>query len=109
MPELREVIKECSVKGMKFLSDVWDCDNSALRLHSNVQKYQYDLLQLTTMIKKHYSWAFGEAMGIKFRGEKVNHAVNICVTDKGIFLIEPQSNQIWKAKRNLDVVYFVKF
>ena len=108
LTDLREILKDVSVKDFRFRSNVWDCDNFALQLHARIQKYQYDLIQLSE-VKNHKSWAFGEVIGMKFRGEQKNHTANICMTDSGLMLIEPQNNKIWKAKQGDDFVYFVKF
>ena len=105
---LKAVLKDVSIKDMRYKNNIWDCDNFALLLHAMVQKYQYDLLELC-LPKKHLSWAFGEAMGLKYQGVSKNHAVNICMTEQGLVFIEPQNDNIWPAVKDNDVIYFAKF
>lgn len=107
MKLLHEVVRDCSVAHMDFIGTVWDCDNFALQLHARVQKTQYDMVKAGSAGQT--PWAFGECMGTKFRGKMEDHAINIAITDEGICLIEPQTNEIWKASRKNDSPFFVKF
>lgn len=104
---LREVVQACSIAHMEFAGTVWDCDNFALQLHATVQKYQYNQMKKGAASK--IPWAFGECLGTMFRGREEDHAINICITDEGIYLIEPQTNEIWKANKREDNPFFVKF
>lgn len=104
---LKDVVEACSVAHLDFTGTVWDCDNFALQLHAKVQKYQYD--QLKTGKAGNVPWAFGECMGTKFKGRTEDHAINISLTDEGIYLVEPQTNEIWKADKTKDSPFFVKF
>ncbi len=104
--KLKAVVNKCSVADFEYMGNVWDCDNFALQLHARVQKAQYDEVLLGTANKT--PWAFGECMGTKFKGKVETHAINIALTDKGIYLIEPQTDAIWKAGKN-DLPFFVKF
>ncbi len=105
--KLKEILNKCSVSGLTFMGDVWDCDNFALQLHAKVQKHQYDEVLFGTASKT--PWAFGECLGTRFRGDEINHAINISITDNGVYLIEPQTNEIWKADKTSDKPYFIKF
>lgn len=105
--KLKSVVKKCSVADFEYIGNVWDCDNFALQLHARVQKAQYDEVILGTAEKT--PWAFGECMGTRFRGRNEDHAINIALTDKGIYLIEPQTDAIWKANSKKDAPFFVKF
>jgi hypothetical protein len=106
LKKLRAIVKKSSVSDFDYMGTVWDCDNFALHLHAMVQKTQYNEI-LTNGMEK-IPWAFGECMGTKFRGKEETHAINIALTDKGIYLIEPQTDAIWKASKR-DLPFFVKF
>ena len=106
LKKLKAVVKKCSVSGLSYKGNVWDCDNFALQLHAKVQLSQYD--EVIADMGSKTPWAFGEVMGTKFRGRVEDHVINICLTDKGIYLIEPQTDEIWKASKK-DSPFFVKF
>lgn len=135
LERLKKIVKACSVAHMVFIKGIWECDNYALRFHANVQKYQYDEF-LKGFLKEYPAYtamsdirlaekihktgymegkakktpdAIGEVMGMQFRGEELDHDINISVTDQGIYLIEPQTDEIWKADKTEDVPFFVKF
>jgi len=108
---LCEVVREISVKEMQFIEDVWDCDNYALQLQAKMQKYQYELAlndHNKTDEETVCQWAFGQVIGTKINGNRKVHSCNIALTDKGIALIEPQTDFVWLAESS-DEVFFVKF
>ena len=105
---IKKIITELSVKTMKYVPELWDCDNFSLLLNSDVKKYQYDCIQCSKPKTPHYPWAFGECIGTKFRGVEMNHSVNIAVCKDGIFFVDPQNNYMWKADRKNDDLYFIK-
>lgn len=92
-----------------FINDLWDCDNYALQLHAQVQKFQYESFLRNKTTGSAYSWAFGECLGTSFNNKQEVHAVNIAITNSGIRLIEPQNNKIWIPERGRDEIFFVKF
>ncbi len=46
---------------------------------------------------------------MKFRGQVLNHDINACITDEGIYLSDPQNDEKWKGSRKGDSPYFNKF
>jgi len=100
--QLKNLLEISKVDKERFRPQVWDCNNFALHLNSDV-KYK---------AMEHYNKklpiAFGEVVGSEFRGRFNMHAVNICFCEEGIYLIEPQDDRIWEAKSENDNVFFVK-
>ena len=105
--KLDEIIKVCSVAHFKHTGYAWDCDNYALQSHATVQRYQYD--EIKRGRAGEISWAYGECMGIQFIHLPEDHDLNICVTETGIYLIEPQTDEKWIADKKEDIPFFVKF
>lgn len=79
---------------IKKVNPPGDCDDWALQLYAAVK---YD----------HPKWPFGRAVGI-FNNRIGPHAVNICICDNEIYLIEPKNNSIWKANSKKDKIKFVE-
>ncbi len=105
LSNLKLVVKTCSVKGFKFIPDVWDCDNYALQLHARVRQLQYDLIKAFPKPGRQYPWSFCEGVGI--HNTQGVHAVNMALTsDAGIQYIEPQTDSI-KSVFN-GKIFFVK-
>jgi hypothetical protein len=81
------------------ISGLLDCDDFALLLHAHVVKTRYNDFKAGKIPKSQlYPLAFGQ---IWYIDPKIGfHAINICIThDKGVLLIEPQNDKIWKAKK----------
>jgi len=105
--KLKWIVEACSVSDFNHTGYAWDCDNFALQFHAKVQRYQYD--EINAYRAGETPWAIGECLGIKFGGVKEDHALNICVTPEGIYLIEPQSDTTWMADKVKDIPFLVKF
>ncbi len=92
-----------------FKKDVHDCDNFALELQADISRHRLvtkDGVQLEDGLK---SWAFGTALCLEVRGQKINHTINICRTsDKGFVFVEPQNNTVWVVDKENDTPYFVE-
>ena len=101
-----QIIKELSNKKLEFIDNVWDCDNYSLLLNAEFKKYQYDCLTCSGYTKVNYTWAFGQCLAKKVKGIDTNHAINIAVCKQGVYLIEPQNDDIWKVDKNKDELYF---
>jgi hypothetical protein len=78
-------------------SGILDCDDFTLLLHAYVVRKRYEDFKAKKLPKdQQYPLAFGE---IWYNDPNIGlHSINICFSrDKGILLIEPQSDEIWKA------------
>jgi len=108
MEWLEKAMKDCSISGLVFRKDLWDCDNYALQLHAKVQLYQYEMA-IEGKLTSDHSWAFGECTGFNrdVFGDGI-HGKNLAITDKGIVLVEPQEMTISQPDE-FYTPFFVKF
>ena len=104
---VERIIKDLSNKKMKFTDNVWDCDNYSRLLDAEFKKYQYICAKCSRPDKLNFTWAFGVCMGQRFNGNDINHSVNIALCKQGVYLIEPQTDKIWKADPDRDKLYFI--
>jgi hypothetical protein len=75
--------------------DLADCDDYALQMHAYVKRTRP-------------TWSFGEACAKKVRDIKGIHSLNITLTTKGVYLVEPQIQGMWLAESKHDDIFFVK-
>lgn len=89
-------------------SQMFDCDDFALLLHSFVIKERYKQMIEQKLLKEEcLPWAFGQVWCKGPTSE--NHALNICITkDRKIKLIEPQTNAIQPVKKPSLEISFVR-
>jgi hypothetical protein len=94
--EIRSIIPLSGVRDIQFQKDKMECENYALFLHAFVKKYCVEKKDWKHQV------AFGDVIGLRMQTVSYNksHALNIAITKQGIFLIEPQTYQIFQpAKR----------
>jgi hypothetical protein len=91
LSELESVIRETSVETMKLQ----DCDNYALQLHAAVDV-------------RHQTWAFGEIVGHVYGMFPGIHAMNVCICEDGVYLIEPKTDEIRPASKEILDAFFVR-
>ena len=113
LPERKEIeiaLRHNQTNFRKFIDELWDCDDFALLLNAQIKVQRAEKAREGQILQDEwFPWAFGECWGTKFQGKKYKHAINICFTrDEGILLIEPQTDEIWKANPKRDQVYFIK-
>ena len=98
LAEMKAAIKLSEVDRARFLDDINDCDDFALQLNADIKRMRaFDGEAGKIPKDQWYPWAFGEVFGTKFNGWPLGHSANICLCQEGIFLIEPQNDQIWLA------------
>jgi hypothetical protein len=106
--EVRKYLKESAFEKYKWQRSIFDCDDFALVLHAYIVEERYKNLNKIPE-KERFAWAFGQVWGVRFAGKDLEHAINICVTrDKGVQLIEPQRDKMWKAKAKRDIPLFIR-
>lgn len=89
---------------MKNAGEKLDCDDQALFLHAAVKK------RWALNSPDNEALCFGEVAGTMFQGWSDTHNQNIAVADDGkIWLIEPQTKEMWPASPNDDKPYWVRF
>lgn len=94
MTAVQFFIKMDTTNEYRFIERDFDCDDFALQLHAAV--------------KRQHHWAFGEAFGDRIKGEKVLHNLNLFVADnEHVYLVEPQTDEIWKAVKGEDNILIV--
>jgi hypothetical protein len=109
LDEVESALKLTNVERLKFMDAINDCDDFALQLHAAVNLLRAEQARnMEIPSDEHIPWAFGEAFGIQFQGEQYQHSCCIALTQKGIYLIEPQTDEMWVAGGG-DVVLCVKF
>lgn len=75
----------------------YDCFEKALGTMSDVRR----LLASGSTLK-----AFGWAEGTMFQGVEKSHVVNLFLSKDGIYLIDRETKQMWKASKN-DKIFWV--
>jgi hypothetical protein len=88
---LEDVLKQTKVEMMNR----GDCDNKSLQLHAAVEWLYPD-------------WSFGEIVGLIDVLASGVHGINYCLTEEGLYLVEPSTDEILEPTRdNLDA-FFVR-
>jgi hypothetical protein len=110
LEQLRWAIAVSKVDRAKFLDDINDCDDFALQLNADIKRMRaYDGEAGKIPKDQWHPWAFGEVFGTKFNGWSNAHSANICMCREGIYLIEPQTDEIWEAEPPDDIILCAKF
>jgi hypothetical protein len=107
---LKKYIRNSQIYKYNYNLEWMDCDDFALLLHSDIVKRRYEKIINNKFEKKRrLPISFGQVWGSKFQGTPQMHAINICYTsDNGIMLIEPQTNNMWKASKKNDKPFFIR-
>ena len=109
LDELNKALKDSKVEQMKFMNSINDCDDFALQLHASVKRMRGKLAEDGKLDpSEQYPWAFGEVIGMQFRGRSFLHSQNICICQDGVYLVEPQEDRTWIADSKNDTVFFVR-
>jgi len=93
--QVKDFLEENDVNQYHFKEETFDCDDFALQLHAEV--------------KRQYHWAFGECFGDKIKGVEKLHNLNffIAADDRQGYLVEPQTDEIWKAEIGRDNILII--
>jgi hypothetical protein len=106
--ELEEFVFKSKVDDYEYVPEIQDCGDFALFLHVDVIRERFKDYKDGKISKdQQYPWAFGQ---LWHQDSQIGyHAINICITkDEGVLLIEPQTDKIRKATRDM-TIYFVRF
>jgi hydroxymethylpyrimidine/phosphomethylpyrimidine kinase len=88
LEEVQRIVKEDHTDRMAYMEEVFDCDDSAVLLKAAFIKDAYK--------RKRRAYAFGIVWGMFPHP----HAVNWVITrDKEFFFIEPQTDEIYKPRK----------
>ena len=107
--DVQSAVKKHSVAGVKVISNISECEDLADQLNARIHWERIELAQNNKLNKSElYSWAFGIAFGSRFDGWDEYHTCNICYTEDGLYLIEPQHNRFWIPNKDDDQIIIVK-
>jgi len=98
--EVEKALQDSKIDKYVYTDELWDCDNYALLLHAYVIRKRYEDFRKGKLAKEQcYSLAFGQIW-------TDIHAINIALTyDEDILLIEPQTDEIRKAEKGLNITF----
>ena len=100
LAEIRDVCTGTRVQLMKHKSYIAECDDFAIVLWGEVKKAR---ISADLPPPEQFSWSIGLCLGTQFKGWADTHWQNIAYTRSGLYLIEPQTMEIWKPT-SADVV-----
>ena len=107
--DVGEKVHSSQVARMKFIGDLQDCDDFALQFHAELKRIRGAEAEAGQLPKEQWkSWAVGECFGIKFNGVAGSHNLNMAVCEEGVYLIEPQTKEVWKTDPNKDTILLVR-
>ncbi len=108
--DVEKLVQDSFTERYLGTAEIMDCDDYALILHAFVIQKRYRQVERGKLKKPQwYPWAFGQAWGNKFQGNKVSHAVNIVITrDEKVLLIDTKRDRIWEADPDNDQITFVR-
>ena len=93
LSDLKKAVSELVKPDGKFQPERNDCDDYALHLHSAVKKWVRDNTE-------GFQWPFLEVFVIDR-----HHNMNACYTDSGLYMVEPQTGDIWPHTDEKIVMY----
>jgi len=102
LEQLKAFLSISELDKQEFIDHAQDCDDFALQLHAEAKRYFVQKEELK------YPLAFGECFATRWAGFKKKHNANICVCEDGIYLIEPQTDEIRKANSKTDNILIVR-
>ena len=96
LEEIKDIVGRQEVRNIPFRKNVFECEGYARALHSAVEQHW----------AKNMVWSAPVAFGLCL-GPRVEtsidpvHALNITITTEGVYLVEPQTYQVFKPKLNI--------
>ena len=95
--ELTTAIKINSVAHLQFIPVIQECEEYALHLMSRIRLWEAKKA-VEQNVTEYINWAFGMCRGDKhgLLGATV-HKMNICCTQGGVLIIEPQTDMFYDA------------
>jgi hypothetical protein len=106
--EMQAMVREVAVDRMGFVHHLFECEEFALALVTAIRGRRADLAESGKLPREQWrNWPLGIVVGTHFRGQRVDHWINICLTREGLYLIEPQTGETWQPKPTEDKFYFL--
>ena len=98
---VKAIISRDHTDRIRFRNYTSDCDDFALQLSASVSRH----VGMEPSIER--PWPFGRVKGRSFQHISENHECNICLTENEIYIIEPQSDEVFTASGVEDKLFFV--
>ena len=107
--KIQDFVSQSKVSQGIFIDDLRDCDDFALQMHAEAKRVRGLMADAGKIPSAEWkAWAFGECFGIKFKGQGGLHNLNIAACQEGVFLIEPQTSEIWRTDPANDDVMLIR-
>lgn len=101
---VREIIGRVSVAMIARFDNISECDDVSIMLWGRVKEARNQAVISGELSEdEQLSWPIGICFGMKFSGISGPHWQNLCITNEGILMIEPQLDSFWLADHNDDV------
>jgi hypothetical protein len=105
---VKEEMDQVAVDRMVYVPQLFECEEFALALMYGVRRRRADLALTGKLPREEWrNFPLGRVVGKRFRGKKVDHWINICLTKEGLYLIEPQTREMWRPVESEDEIYFL--
>ena len=107
---IEEALKNSNVPNTQFVDGFWDCDDYALQFMAEVRRKRYfQWVNGKLPEDSRYPIAIGFAFGNMFRGISKVHAVNLCLCQEGVYLLDatPGERRIWEASSKQDNLIYL--
>ena len=98
---VKAVISQDHTDRLRFRNYTFDCDDFALQLAASVSRH----VGMDSGIGA--PWPFGRVKGRRFRHMGENHDCNICLLEDMIYIIEPQTDEVFEASATKDKPFFI--
>lgn len=86
----------------KWQENKWECEEIAKAFVTDVRREEAADPVIT------HNRAIGVCNCEKLHGEEIGHTINILITDKGVVLLDMQTETFWLAESGQDAIYFVE-
>ena len=111
VPHIEQVAKflaNAKTPGRPFIPKLFACEEYSISMMAEVrQLHAQQALNENWPEGERRNWPFGIVAGTKFKGEPINHWLNVCVCHEGIYILEPQTGEYWLATPANDDIFFL--
>jgi hypothetical protein len=105
---IKEEIDQAATDRLTYVQHLFECEEFALALMFTIRRRRADLALAGRLSREQWrNLPLGRVVGNRFRGKKIDHWINICLTQEGLYLIEPQTREMWRPVEVEDEIYFL--
>jgi hypothetical protein len=106
--ELEAAIKEMGIERLSYIRHLFECEEFATALMTTARGRRATMAETGKLPREQWrNWPLGIVCGARFRGVDEDHWINICLTREGLYLIEPQTGDMWRPIAGEDEIYFL--